>query len=174
MERPHVVLLDLLVRFEPDAVMGVGWKAVPHRVPSYQSRFIAGGGPLLWTPGRRDWTAPQICGVRPQLRPVLTSLLGTLERHGLASLVDSGPAMAKQLAEDLAKQVNQQAGQMQRSGGRVRPITLRPPLVLRPTEPSWSPTELGEQVLAFYDAAAVDSRSLRGSSTTGRSTAPAR
>jgi hypothetical protein len=39
-ERPHVSLLELLVRFEPDAVMGVGYKAVPHLIPSYQSQFM--------------------------------------------------------------------------------------------------------------------------------------
>jgi len=31
MERPHVMLLDLLVRYEPEAVSNGGWKAVRHR-----------------------------------------------------------------------------------------------------------------------------------------------
>lgn len=66
-KRPHVVLLDLLVRYEPDAEMGVGWKGVPRRVPSYQSRYVGGDGQLFWTQGRRVWTAHQICDVRHQL-----------------------------------------------------------------------------------------------------------
>jgi hypothetical protein len=155
MEKPHVVLLDLLVRFEPEAEMGIGWTAVPQAIPSYLSDFVGGGGPLHWRPCRRVWTAAQIFEVRPQLRPVVTSLLGTLERHGLARLNDSGPAVAKQLGEDLAKQVNKQAGQAQR-GQRPAPVTLRPPSSMREIPPSWSPTELGERVLGFYEDAASE------------------
>jgi|ERR1022692_3295604 hypothetical protein len=56
LERPHVTLLDLLVRYEPQAVVGTGWKAVSHLIPSYQSRYVAGGGELFWSVGRRSWT----------------------------------------------------------------------------------------------------------------------
>jgi hypothetical protein len=135
MERPHVVLLDILVRYEPEAVLQVGWKAVRHRMPSYVSRYVAGGEPVLWTPGRRVWTAHQICDAQPQLGLALTGLLGTLERHGLARLIDSAPAMAKEVAESLDQ--------------------LRRPRTTR-VDPRWSPTELGVQVRAFYDEAAAD------------------
>jgi len=59
MERLHISLLELLVRSEPEAEWQVGWKAIPHRIPSSVSQFVAGGGPLFWSPGRRIWTAGQ-------------------------------------------------------------------------------------------------------------------
>lgn len=151
MERPHVMLLDLLVRHEPDPVMGVGWKAVPHRVPSYQSRFLAGGGDLSWSAGRRSWSAAQIKEARPSLGPALTGLLATLRSFGLVQEKDSGPEVAKQLGEELAKQINRQAGQNQRTN-RSKPPTLQAPGI-RSIEPRWLPTEQGEQVLGYYELA---------------------
>jgi hypothetical protein len=153
LERLHVVLLDLLARYEPDWEPG-RIVATPHRVPSYVSVHVGGGGPKVWSPGRRIWTSPQICAVRPQLRPVLTTLLGTLQRHGLAAQNDTAPEVLKQLSDDLTQQVNRQAGQMQ-SGRMMKPITLQKPRV-RDVEPNWSPTELGEQVLGFYLEAGVE------------------
>jgi hypothetical protein len=135
MERPHVQLLDLLVNYQPDAVMQVGWRAVAHRVPSYISEYIGGGGELIWSAGFRIWTAKQLSGARPQLGPALMGLLGTLERHGLARLRDSGPEMAKRLAISLG--------------------TERQPS-MQAIQPSWSPTELGERVRGFYDDAVTD------------------
>lgn len=136
MERPHVVLLDLLARYEPKAVWQVGWKAVPHRIPSLVPTYISGGGPLIWSVGRRIWTTKQISGAQPQLGPALIALLGTLERHGLARLRDSGPAIAKQLTDNLAS-------------GKRRPIR-------QDIDPTWSPTEFGEQVRSFYDLASSE------------------
>jgi hypothetical protein len=137
MERPHVVLLDLLVRYEPEVVWQVGWKAVEHRLPSYLSKYVVGGEPFFWSPGHRIWTADQICDAQPQLGPALMGLLGTLERHGLARLRDSAPAVAKQFTEALGQ--------------------LRTPTTTE-IDPRWSPTELGEQVRAFYDEAATEDR----------------
>jgi hypothetical protein len=62
--------------------------------------------------------------------------------------------MAKQLSKDLVQQVNQQAGQMQRRS-QTKPITLRE-TTTQDIKPSWSPTELGEQVLGFYEEAGAD------------------
>lgn len=150
LERLHVILLELLVKYEPDW-MPDRIMATPHRVPSYQHLFFGGDGPdnpKEWSIGRRKWTAHQIVTVRPQLRPVLTTLLGTLQRHGLAAENDSAPKALEQLDKGLVQQVNRQAGQMQR-GRQTRPITLRETMV-RNVEPSWSPTELGEKVLEYY------------------------
>jgi hypothetical protein len=156
LERLHVNLLELLVNCEPDWIQN-GIVAVPHRVPSYQSVFLGGEGPdnpKVWSSGRRIWTAREICAVRPQLRPVLTTLIGTLQRHGLAAEVDSAPKVVKQLSKGLTEQVNRQAGRTQR-GRQMKPITLREATV-RPVEPSWSPTELGEKVLDYYRLAGED------------------
>ena len=80
--------------------------------------------------------------------PVLTSLLGTLQRHGLAAENNSAPEGLEQLSKNLVQQVNRQAGQTQR-GQQARPVTLREPTV-RSVGPSWSPTELGETILDYY------------------------
>lgn len=158
MERLHVVLLELLVRYEPDRHYDPDAKqqylvARPHLVPSYQGTFFGDGpnNPKVWAIGRRRWTASQIAVVRTQLRPVLTSLLGTLQRHGLAVENDTAPEELKELSKSLVQQVNRQAGQMQRSR-TSKPITLREPQV-HALESSWSPTELGETILDYYHLA---------------------
>jgi hypothetical protein len=89
----HVILLELLVRYEPD-VRHDGVLATPHRIPSYVNTY--GGGdrpdnPKVWSTGRRKWTARLICAVRPPLQPVLPSLLGALQQHGLATENDRSP-----------------------------------------------------------------------------------
>jgi hypothetical protein len=127
LERLHVILLELLVKYEPDWTHE-GIAATLHRVPSYQNLYLGGDrpdNPKMWSIGGRKWTARQICAARPQLRPVLTTLLGTLQRHGLAAENDSAPGVLKQL------------------------ITLQETTV-RNVEPSWSPTELGEKILDYY------------------------
>jgi hypothetical protein len=100
----------------------------------------------MWSAGRRAWAAWQIGAVRPQLQPVLPSLLGALQQHGLATANDRSPDTLKQLSDDLAKQVNRQAGQMQ-CGQQMKPITLQQPTIRR-VEPSCSATELGERCSA--------------------------
>lgn len=155
LERPHVTLLDLLVRFEPEAVMGTGWKAVLHLIPSYQSRYLTGGGEHFWSVGRRSWTLDQVEDARPRLTPALPGLLATLRSHGLVQEQDSAPETAKQLAEELSKQVNRQAGQNQRRK-TSQPPTLRVP-TLRNVQQRWAPTERGEQVLGYYQLAAHQS-----------------
>ncbi len=143
-------MLELLVKYEPEWTKD-GIVATPHRVPSYQDASLRGGGPddpKMWSIGRRKWPDFRIVQVRPQLRPVLTSLLGTLQRHGLAAENDNTPDWLGQLGKDFVQQVNRQAGQM-RSGRQARPVTLREPTI-RTAGPSWSPTELGETILDYY------------------------
>jgi hypothetical protein len=150
LERLHVILLELLVKYEPELVRD-RIVATPHRLPSYHDVFLAGGrpdDPKVWSIGRRKWPNFRIVAVRPQLRPVLTSLLGTLQRYGLAVENDSVPEGIEQLSKDLVQQVNRQSGQMQR-GRPTRPVTLRETAV-RMNGPSWSPTELGETILDYY------------------------
>ena len=150
LERLHVILLELLVKYEPDLTPD-GIVATPHRMPSYQDAFLSGGrpdDPKVWSIGRRKWPDFRIVEVRPQLRPVLSSLLGTLQRHGLAAENDGAAEGLGQLGQDLVQQVNRQAGQTQR-GRQPRPVTLRQPTI-RNGAPSWSPTELGETILDYY------------------------
>jgi hypothetical protein len=151
LDRLHVSLLDLLVRYEPEWASGVGYRAQPHRdLPDHHE----------WVVGQRIWTAPVIAAIRPQLQPVLTSVTGSLVRHGLAEQTDRTREALEQLEHDLKEQVNQQAAGASR-GPRITPPRLVGP-VIRKVERSWSPTELGEQVLGFYfEAAALDSGCLR-------------
>ena len=44
LERLHIILLELLVKYEPDWT-GERYVAVPHRVPSYQDTFFGGSRP---------------------------------------------------------------------------------------------------------------------------------
>src|SRR5260221_13706525 len=86
--------------------------------------------------------------VRPELGEVLTGLIGTLIRHGLAEQTDKTREAMEQLGKEFQDQINRQTAAASR-GQRPGPIGQRPPTVRR-IERSWSPTELGEQVLDFY------------------------
>jgi hypothetical protein len=49
---------------------------------------------------RRIWTARTIV-VRPELREILSRLLGTLENDGLAAEMDSAPELLKQYSTEM-------------------------------------------------------------------------
>ena len=101
----------------------------PARAP-----YVATGGG--WMAGRRSWTARATIQHRPQLRPVLSSVVGTLVRHGLAEQTDRTPEAMQQLVTDLGMQVTPGARRIERS---------------------WTPTELGERVLGYYLEAGANS-----------------
>jgi hypothetical protein len=102
LDRLHVSLLDLLVRYGPREAANGGYLAHPRQY--WQ-------GPVTMARAReRSWSYNQIISVRPQLRLVLGGVAGCLVRHGLA---------------------NQSSGLLMLSS-----------------------TDLGEQVLGFYDEAA--------------------
>ena len=129
-EAPQLCLLELLVCWYPDFNYGS-----PHsyHITSDPSSVRTG---VTWDAGLRRWTVMQIGSARPRLAPVLPSLLGLLQRHGLAiEEPDSG-----------------NLGPMANARGKP--------------QPEWSPTELGELVyLRFKDAGAgVPDRWLRASS----------
>ena len=153
LERLHLVLLELLVKYQP-RWLEEGAAAEPHVVPSYQDSYLRGPGPgdtnviQVWSVGRRKWTAGQIVEARPQLRPVLATLLGTLQRHGLAVENDNSPKTFNELSKEIVKQVNHQANQARR-GAQVTPIKLDT-TIGRSARPNWSPTELGEKILEYY------------------------
>jgi hypothetical protein len=156
LDEMHVALLELLVKYEPDLRQRV-CVATPHRLDSYQNTYMGGDrpdNPKVWSVGERKWDTAQISAVRPNLELVLGSLLGDLTQRGLARENDTAPETVTRLSEELAQQVNRQAGAMQR-GKSVGPITLQPPTISR-TEASWSPTELGEKVLGFYAEAGTE------------------
>jgi hypothetical protein len=79
-EEPHLCLLDVLVHYEPPR-----GEDQPHPkeldIPDYSySEFLYSG----WYHVRREWPETLICSFRPRLAIVIESLIGTLDRHGLA------------------------------------------------------------------------------------------
>ena len=141
LERLHVTLLELLVRYEP-AWTADGYTARPHReMPELRE----------WIAEKRIWLAPAIVAVRPQLQPVLTGVAGTLVRHGLAEQTDRTP----EALERLGRQSYRQAAAAESRRPRETPPALWAPRERR-VERSWSPTELGEQVLGFYEEAGTE------------------
>jgi hypothetical protein len=122
LNRLDVILLDLLVRYEPPMVYDADTPAVPHILESCQPRFLDGGEPRKWVVGQRTWTAAQIAFARPQLQPDLVGAIATLVRHGLAAPNDNAPKALKQLNEDLMKLVSHQAQEI----GDLTTVLQRP------------------------------------------------
>jgi hypothetical protein len=132
----HVGLLGLLVRSVPQQRPG-GPTAVPYVGSSYVNTHGGDGPgiPKAWSAGPRKWTIREITATMPHIQPVLSSLLGELRGKGLAQDNDTAPDAIKRFTESLS---------------------LGQAPAIRPYEPSWSPTELGEKALAFYAEAGAD------------------
>jgi hypothetical protein len=145
-EGPHLTLLDLLTCYEPVYVQDSRHSRLD--IPTYSYKHSAD---RTWAVGNRYWDVTNIRNAHTQLGSALPSLLGTLQRHGLAAEStdtngalaqitrfldrDAGPASQWHIEED--PQIPMQRG----SKIQVRVM--------------WSPTELGEQLfLRFRDAGA--------------------
>ena len=137
----HVRLLELLVRYEPDIKnnsMLPSRSAFPPtwtRIWEEIARIIPRSGRSAAGSGR-----PMIAA-RPEIEPVLPSLLGELRERGLAQENDTAPEAVKRLTEDLAKQVNRQAGQTQGARERSRSNFSRERirlLIQHGHRPSWA------------------------------------
>jgi hypothetical protein len=148
MERPHLNLLDLLIHWEPEQTGPEEWRATPYTKPARP------------TPrGRLPWTLPRIVSVRPALEPVLSSLIGTLERHGLAVQNDN----VAEAIENYSRANEEDIKRRTRRGGAGQPNVPAAPRPLSRLhilggivpEESWSPTPLGERVLDYYRLAAT-------------------
>jgi hypothetical protein len=116
-EFPQASLLELLVCHWPSSTPEGGVVAEPYNAPD--------GAP--WQPGQRIWLPGDIALVRPRLRPVLPSLLGPLQRHGLAAQSDepgdpfgrSGRAMQQRFLAILHR--DKAAGQILERSRAMRP-----------------------------------------------------
>ena len=84
----------------------------------------------------------------------MPSLLGTLQRHGLVVQNDKTGEAIEKYAQEFEKKLGDQYRREGRAGA-FRPSSVprvNNPAKLAP-EPTWSPTELGEQVfLRFHEA----------------------
>jgi hypothetical protein len=82
LDRLHVSLLELLVRYRP-----LNMPIAPGKY-EYVVEPFRDPGDDGWHRHTREWPAEAIITIRPQLRPVFNALVGTLLRYGLA--VDEG------------------------------------------------------------------------------------
>jgi hypothetical protein len=148
-EGPQLAMLELLVAWRPGRDVAEPLISGPLNLPP-ESRWTSDG---RWNFIWREWSRELIAHARPNLAPLAPSLLGTLQRHGLAVQNDKTGEAIEKYTEALEKQIADY--EQRRIAGTHR--IQRPPRVSNPTklapEPTWSPTELGEQVfLRFRDA----------------------
>jgi hypothetical protein len=150
-ESPQLAMLELLVAWRPGRNVAEPLISGPLDLPDESHSWNADGS---WHVVWREWPRELITQARPNLAPLAPSLLGTLQRHGLVVQNDkTGEAIEK-----YAKAFEGKLGEQYRREGRAgafRPSSV--PRVSNPAglapEPTWSPTELGEQVfLRFRDA----------------------
>jgi hypothetical protein len=150
-EAPQLSLLELLVCRAPGRDISRRPIDEPLDIPSYSYGSMPGAE---WQAGNRTWTVKLITIARPRLASIAPSLLGTLQRHGLAvQNANIGEAIDR-YQRDHQSAVSRQYTQ------EGRPDVFRASAVPRvtsartmTTDPTWSPTELGEKVLIrFRDA----------------------
>jgi hypothetical protein len=143
--QPELCLLEFLTCYAP---RGLGKDAIPIRVNVPEYGLSVKPEPS-WSAGHRKWTAEQIERRRPRLRPVMQSLFGTLERHGLIKWNSNSDDNLHKLLEEL-----QRASTIRPAPG-YNSVNFSPfrYINLSPDASTCEPTELGEQVyLQFYKA----------------------
>jgi hypothetical protein len=151
MEAPHLAMLELMVAWRPGRHSAEPLVSGPLDLPADSHWRPADD---LWDVAWREWFREQIAHARPKLAPIAPSLLGTLQRHGLvvqdAMTGEAIENYARAFEDSFGTQIAQQGrGGATRLSGAPR---VNNPAALAP-EPTWSPTELGEQVyLRFLDA----------------------
>ena len=148
-EGPQLALLEFLVCWEPGRYAGSPPIDGPLDVPKYSY-----GWGDIWQADGRVWTVRDIAYARPNLAPIAPSLLGTLQRHGLVVQNDNTGDAIERYSKEFEKKLGEQYRQQTRDGAfrpRGVPQLVNPGRLV--PKPTWSPTELGEQVfLRFRDA----------------------
>ena len=149
-EGPQLAMLELVVRWEPGRRAGGPPIEGPLDVPAFFQSRPDGSRQVHG----RKWNTRQVAFARLNLAPIAPSLLGTLQRHGLVVQNDNTSEAIERYQGALEKAIGQQYARDGRAGA-FRPSGV--PKVNRAgdlaPEPTWSPTELGEQVfLRFRDA----------------------
>ena len=150
-EGPQLAMLELLVAWRPGRNVAEPLISGPLDLPGEShSRTSDGSWNVIW----REWPRELVARARPNLSPLAPSLLGTLQRHGLVVQNDQTGEAIEKYAQAFEKKLGEQYRREGRAGA-FRPSSV--PKVVNPAglapEPTWSPTELGEQVfLRFRDA----------------------
>jgi hypothetical protein len=149
MEAPHVALLDLFVACRPPIYSGEPG-IVRLEIPEYShSRSFNGE----WDAHERKWARRIILEYRPRLAPVFPSLVGTLQRHGLAFFEDNSDREIKQLQKAVEQEAARRDQERRGGGTGSTPRRSSTAFNVRTVPGTWEPTELGEQVwLRFHEA----------------------
>jgi hypothetical protein len=152
-EVPQLAMLDLLVAWRPGRNTAEPPISGPLDLPkdSHDRPFDDN-----WDVAWRTWSRELIALARPNLALIAPSLLGTLQRHGL--VVQNGDT--DETVERLQRAVESAFSQMYeyvRAGGGFSAQGV-PRLNTHDVaqEPTWSPTELGEQVFLRFRNAGTD------------------
>jgi hypothetical protein len=150
-EGPQLAMLELLVARRPARNVAEPLVSGPLDLPkdSHDRPFDDN-----WDVAWREWSRGQIAHARPNLAPLAPSLLGTLQRHGLVVQNQNTDETIEQLQRKL-ESAFRELYEHSRDGGGYRPTGAPKLSAARDVtqEPTWSPTELGEQVyLRFLDA----------------------
>ena len=148
-EGPQLAMLEFLVAWRRSRYLPEPLISGPLDLPKESHSQTSDGS---WSVFWREWPMQLIAHARPRLAPLASSLLGTLQRHGLVVQNDKTGEAIENYGQALEKRIADY--EQQRITGTHR--LHRPPSVLNPAklapEPTWSPTELGEQVyLRFGD-----------------------
>ncbi len=119
-EGPHLAMLELLVAWRPGRNVAEPLISGPLDLPreSHERPFDDS-----WDVAWRDWSRRQIAHARPNLAPFAPSLLGTLQRHGLAVQNDKTGEAIEEYAQALEKQIAEYERQRATGAHRFR----RPP-----------------------------------------------
>jgi hypothetical protein len=150
-EAPHLALLEFLVCWEPGRDVSRPPIDGPLDIPAHSYRLSP---ELGWRVQNRAWTIRKIGLNRPRIAPVVPSLLGTLERHGLAVQNNNTGEAIDRYQRELELAIGRQYTRDGR-GGAFRPSGVPRVTSARDMapDPTWSPTDLGEQVyIRFREA----------------------
>jgi hypothetical protein len=131
LETPHIAVLDLLVNYYQGAAYFDGRTDPPERVDP--NRRAPDGGPI-----RPRWTQRDLDTARPGFHGSVPSLLGTLQRHGLAVAEQDIKKVLEQYQKDVRKAADSKSARPPRAEFKTRDLETR-----------WKATDLGSHVLDY-------------------------
>lgn len=135
-EAPHIVVLNYLVNYAPGTDPWSGKATAPSRIDGDEREAVRQG-----RQPRHSWRVSQLDAARPGFSGSVISLLGTLQRHGLA------------VAEQNIKKVLDDYQRDAREAAQPRVTSSRPPeFRTQNLELHWTATDLAERVLAYLEA----------------------
>jgi hypothetical protein len=153
-EGPQLAMLELLVRWKPGHNLSRPIVDGPLEIPEYSHSRPRNRN---WHAGGREWSMRQIAYARPSLAPISPTLLGTLQRHGLVVQNDNTREAIERYSEEFRRKFGEQIAREGRAGAtRLSGPPRMPNLSRLVPEPTWSPTELGEQVFIRFRDAGTD------------------